>query len=235
MSRITEIKGWITLDMFDPAHKTNQKGFAEAIQQLRCPHSTDSFATKYRCDLCRYPKDDYETAKYTHVPQMFSLIEDSGDKNPGYIMFAATINYADMDEIIEFIEMELLTRLSGFELYMVVRGEDQPVQIREYSGDRSEGGWTLHDQHDLDLSLVTDLKNTAEAPSEFYKEETQDAEWQCVKCSRSFGSGTALQTDRKCMFCGTNLKMIHETVRTKVPSIAVTFFKMARLLSRMIW
>lgn len=131
MSHITAIKGWIEVDGFDQLQ--NHLRFQEALKQLRCHHGS-AFG-------CQYPECDEH--KYKHVPKMFAEIPDSGTKNPHYIVFAATLNRADIDEFTEFFEEELLTRLSGFQAFVFVSEEQAKSFCKRYKGKRKEGDWEL--------------------------------------------------------------------------------------------
>jgi len=131
MSHITAIKGWIEIDGSDQLQ--NHLRFQEAIKQLRCQHGY-VFGCQY---------SECEEHKYKHIPNMFAEIPDSGTKNPHYIVFAATLNYADVDEFTEFFEEELLTRLSGFQAFVFVSTEQTKSFCKRYKGKRKEGAWEL--------------------------------------------------------------------------------------------
>ncbi len=129
MSHITSIKGWI--EIFD--QESNISGFQEAIQHLECPHG---FA--FRC-----ARQECEDHKYKSVPNMFTLIPDSGDKQPGYVVFVATINYADVNEFTEFFEEVLLKRLSGMQAFAFISTEQVKSFCKRYIGNRKKGVWEL--------------------------------------------------------------------------------------------
>jgi hypothetical protein len=215
--------------MFEPMHEANPKGFEEAIAKLRCKHKDAT--SKFRCDICRYPQDE-EAAEYSSVPQMFTLIEDSGDKNPGYIMFAAALNYANVDAVIEFFENELLIRLAGFNAYMIIDKEQTDVHIRWYEGDRKVSGWTLKEDAAIDeQEAFYLLNNDTQAQTET---TVTPALWECPKCERTYRDNTKKQMKGKCLFCAVDLKILNaESIHTKEIGDPV-FLQMARWLARLI-
>lgn len=132
MSYVTNIKGWLEVDgMGAEATQKNEAGLQEAIDLLKCPHGW-----AFRCQ-----EKECSDHPFSRVPNMFTLLPDSGDKNPLFIMFAAAINYADVLEFTEFFEDQLLKRLLGFKAVVLVSPEQTFSFCKLYKGNRKKGGW----------------------------------------------------------------------------------------------
>lgn len=113
MSYITEVKGWIEVDGYERKHNE------EVLSKTKFTGFDGDF------------------------PRMFAFPQETGTKNPDYMLFGASINYLAKDEWIRKFE-RLLKKLKGWVAYVIIAVEQEnPIFLRYLLPDSDEGRYRL--------------------------------------------------------------------------------------------
>lgn len=113
MSYITAVKGWIEVNGYERQHNE------EVLKRTRFTSNDGDF------------------------PRMFAHPKETGNKNPDYILFGASINYLNKGIWIRRFE-RLLKKLEGWIAYVIIAEEDyDPIFIRYLLPDPDGGRYRL--------------------------------------------------------------------------------------------